>query len=96
MSVSLVAVGISAYLSFTYGVEVLKQKTGDQLLGESTTRGTSLRNLFDARITQIQIIATDPMIQVLVAELNNASEDEYQAKIIENRRDFLIEVQAFQ
>ena len=96
MSVSLVAVGISAYLSFTYGVEVLKQKTGDQLLGESTTRGTSLRNLFDARIKQIQILATDPMIQVLVAELNNASEDEYQAKIIENRRDFLIEVQAFQ
>jgi len=96
MSVSLVAVGISAYLSFTYGVEVLKQKTGDQLLGESTTRGTSLRNLFDARITQIQIIATDPMIQVLVAELNDASEDEYRAKIIENRRDFLIEVQAFQ
>jgi len=96
MSVSLVAVGISAYLSFTYGVEVLKQKTGDQLLGESTTRGNALRNLFDARITQIQIIATDPMIQVLVAELNDASEDEYRAKIIENRRDFLIEVQAFQ
>ncbi|MDP3780351.1 MAG: adenylate/guanylate cyclase domain-containing protein, partial [Nitrosopumilaceae archaeon] len=96
MTVSLVAVGISAYLSFTYGVEVLKQKTGDQLLGESTTRGNSLRNLFDARIKQIQILATDPMIQVLVDELNNTSEDEDQTKINESRRDFLIEVQAFQ
>ena len=96
MTVSLVAVGISAYLSFTYGVEILKQKTGDQLLGESTTRGTSLRNLFDARIKQIQILATDPMIQVLVDELNNTSEDEDQTKINESRRDFLIEVQAFQ
>ena len=96
MSVSLVAVGISAYLSFTYGVEVLKQRTGDQLLGESTTRGNALRNLFDARITQIQILATDPMIQVLVDKLNNASEDEYQTRIDESRRDFLIEIQAFQ
>ena len=96
MTVSLVAVGISAYLSFTYGVEVLKQKTGDQLLGESTTRGNSLRNLFDARIKQIQILATDPMIQVLVDELDNASKDEDQTKINESRRDFLIEVQAFQ
>ncbi|MBM3895493.1 MAG: HAMP domain-containing protein [Thaumarchaeota archaeon] len=95
MSVSLVAVGISAYLSFTYGVEVLKQKTGDQLLGESTTRGNSLRNLFDARIKQIQIIATDPMVQVLVEKLNT-SEDEYQTRIDESRRDFLIEIQAFQ
>jgi class 3 adenylate cyclase len=96
MTVSLVAVGISAYLSFTYGVEVLKQKTGDLLLGESTTRGNSLRNLFDARIKQIQIIATDPMVQVLVEKLNNTSEDEYQTKIDESRRDFLIEIQAFQ
>ena len=96
MSVSLVAVGISAYLSFTYGVEVLKQKTGDLLLGESTTRGNSLRNLFDARIKQIQIIATDPMVQVLVEKLNNSSKDEYQTKIDESRRDFLIEIQAFQ
>ncbi|MBM3910286.1 MAG: HAMP domain-containing protein [Thaumarchaeota archaeon] len=96
MTVSLVAVGISAYLSFTYGVEVLKQKTGDQLLGESTTRGNSLRNLFDARIKQIQILAMDPMIQVLVDELNNASEDEYQTRIDESRRDLLIEIQAFQ
>ena len=96
MSVSLVAVGISAYLSFTYGVEVLKQRTGDQLLGESTTRGNALRNLFDARITQIQILATDPMIQVLVDKLNNASGDEYQTRIDESRRDFLIEIQAFQ
>ena len=54
MTVSLVAVGISAYLSFTYGVEVLKQKTGDQLLGESTTRGNSLRNLFDANCNKRQ------------------------------------------
>jgi len=96
MTVSLVAVGVSAYLSFTYGVEVLKQKTGDQLLGESTTRGNSLRNLFDTRIKQTQILASDPMIQVLVAELNNASESEYQTKINESRRDFLIEIQAFQ
>ena len=95
--VSLIAVGISAYLSFTYGEEILKQKTADQLLSESTIRGNSIRSLFDTRIKQTQILATDPMIQIIVNELNQQPIDsEYTSKANENRRDFLIELQAFQ
>ena len=65
-------------------------------LGESTTRGNSLRLLFESRIEQNQILANDPMIKILVAELNQIPEDQFDKTRESKRRDFLTQIQAFQ
>ena len=42
MIVSVVALSITGFLSFNYADQILKQRAGDQLLGESSVRGDSL------------------------------------------------------
>ncbi|MBT8173190.1 MAG: HAMP domain-containing protein [Nitrosopumilus sp.] len=96
MIVSVVALSITGFLSFNYADEILKQRAGDQLLGESSVRGDSLRVLFESRIDQNNILASDPMIQLLVSQMNQSSENEFQELKDNNRRDFLIQIQAFQ
>ena len=96
MSVSIVALSITAFLSFNYAEQILKERTGEQLFGESTIRGDTLRFLFESRIEQNQIIATDPMIKILVTDLNQIPEEELDGSIEEKRRDFLTQIQAFQ
>ena len=96
MSVSIIALSITAFLSFNYAEQILKERTGEQLFGESTIRGDTLRILFESRIEQNQIIATDPMIEILVTDLNQTPEEELQKSIEGKRRDFLTQIQAFQ
>ncbi|QLH07786.1 HAMP domain-containing protein [Nitrosopumilus ureiphilus] len=94
--VSVVTLSITGFLSFNYADQILKQRAADQLLGESTVRGDTLRLLFESRIEQNNILASDPMIQLLISEMNQSSENEFQELKENNRRDFLIQVQAFQ
>jgi len=94
--VSVVALSITGFLSFNYADQILIERAGDQLLGESTVRGETLRLLFESRIEQNNILANDPMIQLLIAEMNQIDEDELKKSKESNRRDFLIEIQAFQ
>ncbi|NOQ44142.1 MAG: HAMP domain-containing protein [Nitrosopumilus sp.] len=96
MGVSIFALSITAFLSFNYAEQILKERTGEQLFGESTIRGDTLRFLFESRVEQNQIIATDPMIKILVTDLNQTPEEELEDSIEEKRRDFLTEIQAFQ
>ncbi|MEX0861914.1 HAMP domain-containing protein [Nitrosopumilus sp.] len=90
------ALSIIGILSFNYADQILIERAGDQLLGESTVRGDTLRLLFESRIEQNNILANDPMIQLLIAEMNQIDEDELKKSKESNRRDFLIEIQAFQ
>jgi len=62
MIVSVVALSITGFLSFNYADQILIERAGDQLLGESTVRGETLRLLFESRIEQNNILANDPMI----------------------------------
>ncbi|MEJ2260370.1 MAG: HAMP domain-containing protein [Nitrosopumilaceae archaeon] len=96
MIVSITALSITAFLSFNYAEQILKERTGEQLFGESSIRGDTIRLLFDSRIEQNQIISTDPMIQILVNELNQTPEEQIEEKVEEKRRDFLTQIQAFQ
>lgn len=96
MVVSVIALTITGFFSFNYADQILKQKTGDQLLGESTVRGETLRLLFESRIEQNQILANDPMIEFLITEMNEVPEVQLKSIKEEKRRDFLIQVQAFQ
>jgi class 3 adenylate cyclase len=96
MGVSIFALSITAFLSFNYAEQILKERTGEQLFGESTIRGDTIRFLFESRIEQNQIIATDPMIKILVTDLNQTPEEELEDSIEGKRRDFLTEIQAFQ
>ena len=96
MSVSIIALSVTAFLSFSYAEQILKERTGEQLFGESTIRGDTLRFLFESRIEQNQIIATDPMIKILVTDLNQIPEEELENSIEGKRRDFLTQIQAFQ
>jgi len=96
MSVSVIALSITAFLSFNYAEQILKERTGEQLFGESSIRGDTIRLLFESRIEQNQIITSDPMIQILVNELNQVPEDQLHISKEEKRRDFLTQIQAFQ
>jgi len=94
--VSVVTLSITAFLSFNYADQILKERAGDQLLGESIVRGDTLRLLFESRIEQNNILVSDPMIQLLVSEMDQIPETELKEFKEGNRRDFLIQVQAFQ
>ena len=96
MIVSVVALSITGYFSFNYADDILKKQIGDQLFGESTVRGETLKLLFESRIEQNYILANDPMIQFLIAEMNQIPEDQLKEIKDTNRRDFLIQIQAFQ
>ena len=96
MTASIIALSITGFLSFNYADQILKERAGEQLLGESTVRGNTLRLLFESRIEQNNILANDPMIQFLILEMNNVPENEFQEIKEANRRDFLIQIQAFQ
>ena len=97
MTVSVVALSITAFLSFNYADQILREKTGDQLISESEVRGDSLIFLLETRIKETQILSTDPMIRNLVLELNSIdSSEQLQESMTKKQRDFLIQVQAFQ
>jgi class 3 adenylate cyclase len=96
MVVSVVSLATSAFLSFNFSEEILKKRVGDQLISESTIRGNAIKTLFDTRIKETQILATDPAIQNLVDGLNRLQfGPELESKIKEDRRHFVIEVKAF-
>ena len=97
MIVSVIALSITAFLSFNYADQILRERAGDQLISESTVRGDSLVFVLGTRVKDTQVLSTDPMIRNLVTELNKIeSKDELEQKIVEKQRDFLIQVQAFQ
>ena len=96
MIVSVIALSIIGYFSFNYADQILIQRAGEQLLGESTIRGETLRLLFEARIEQNNVLANDPMIQLLISKINESPEEKLKESTEMNRRDFLIQVQAFQ
>ena len=94
--VSVITLLVTAYLSFNYGEQILREKANDLLIGESTARGNAIRLLFESQIDQNQILANEPMIKTLVNELNQTPENEFD-KIRENKLgDFLTQIQAFQ
>ena len=96
MLVTMTALGITSYMSIDYSAETLKERGGELLHGESDIRGESLRLLFDTRIEQNKILSNDPMIRLLVSEMDGLTGAELKSTKEENRRDFLIQIQAFQ
>ena len=96
MIVSVVALSITGYFSFNNADDILKKRIENQLFGESTVRGETLKLLFESRIEQNDILANDPMVQLLIAEINQIPDDKLKEAKEVNRRNFLIQVQAFQ
>ena len=96
MLVTITALGITSYMSTDYASETLKERGGELLIGESSIRGESLRLSFESRIEQNNILANDPMIQSLVLEMNKIPDNKLKKFQENNRKDFLIQVQAFQ
>ncbi|MDO8640182.1 MAG: adenylate/guanylate cyclase domain-containing protein, partial [Nitrosarchaeum sp.] len=94
--VSTITLLITAYLSFNYAEQILTERANDLLLGESASRGSALRFLFESRIEQNKILANDPMIKILVTKLNQTPENEFDKVRESERRDFLTQIQAFQ
>ena len=74
--VSVVTITITGFLSFNYADQILDKRTGEQLLGESTARGETLRLIFESRIEQNNILASDPMIKLLVSNMNQIPENQ--------------------
>ena len=96
MLVTMTALGITSYMSIDYSAETLKERGGELLHGESDIRGESLKLLFETRIEQNKILANDPMIRLLVSDMDGILGAELKSMKEEKRRDFLIQVQAFQ
>lgn len=97
MMVSLVGISVTIFFSFHYANIILEDRVMDQLTSQSAVRGDSLKNLLSSKIQQIQVIATDPMIQNLINEFSQIEDESvFTTKISERRIDFLIEIQAFE
>jgi len=96
ITVSAITLLITAYLSFNYAEQILIERANDQLFGESIGRGNTIRFLFESRIGQNQVLANDPMIKILVNELNQIPENEFEQVNKSKRKDFLTQIQAFQ
>ncbi len=96
MLVTITALSITSYMSIDYSSETLKERGGELLVGESSIRGESLISVFESRIEQNNILANDPMIQSLVLEMSKIPNNKLKESQESNRRDFLIQVQAFQ
>jgi HAMP domain-containing protein len=96
IAVSITSLSITAYLSFSYAEQILVERTNDLLLGEAMARGNSIKLLFESRIEQNQILANDPMIKILVTDLNQSTPKEFDELRESKRRDFLTQIQAFQ
>ena len=96
MLVTITALGITSLMSIDYASETLKERGGELLVGESSIRGESLRSVFESRIEQNNILANDPMIQSLVLEMDQIPDNQLKEFQENNRRDFLIQIQAFQ
>ncbi|MBM2820178.1 MAG: hypothetical protein HW410_1861 [Nitrosarchaeum sp.] len=94
--VSVITLLITAYLSFNYGEQILRERANDLLVGESTARGNAIRLLFESQIDQNQILTNEQMIKILVNELNQTPENEFD-KVRESKlEEFLTQIQAFQ
>jgi HAMP domain-containing protein len=96
IAVSITSLSITAYLSFSYAEQILVERTNNLLLGEAMARGNSIKLLFESRIEQNQILANDPMIKILVTDLNQSNPKEFDDLRESKRRDFLTQIQAFQ
>jgi class 3 adenylate cyclase len=98
IGVSVVTISVSGFLSFNSASDVLHERMRNQLTSESTIRGNSILSIIHTRITETQVLATDPMIRKLVDELNHAKYEpgDYYKKVQEKQGDFLIQVRAFQ
>jgi len=97
IAVSIISISSIALLSFNSATEVLEERIKDQLTSESTIRGNSILSLVHTRILQMNVLSTDPGIRSLVHELNQVEyQSEYYSKIQDKKRDFLIQIQAFQ
>jgi len=97
LAVSIISISSIALLSFNSATEVLEERIKDQLTSESTIRGNSILSLVHTRILQMNVLSTDPGIRSLVHELNQVEyQSEYYSKIQDKKRDFLIQIQAFQ
>lgn len=96
MTVSVISLVTITVLSYNFAQNTLKEGVVTQLTAESAIRGESVRTLFHTRINEVQILASSPMIQNLVSELNNIEDNSnLTTKIKEKKRDFLTEVKAF-
>lgn len=97
MLVSVIGIGVTITVSLHYASIIIEQRIMDQLNGESAIRSDSIMGILGSKIQQIQVIATDPMIQKLLGEFSTITDEEELAKKISERRiDFLIQIQAFE
>jgi len=97
LAVSIISISSSALLSFNSATEVLEERIKEQLTSESTIRGNSILSLVHTRILEMNVLSSDPGIRSLVHDLNQIEyQSEYYSKIQDKKRDFLIQIQAFQ
>ena len=86
---SLAALITVSILSFIAANNLLKERVEDQLISESTGRGTAIRSLIETRIQQIHLLGTNGIIQNIVSQL-------YQNKTIDSNKDLQVYQKDFQ
>ena len=86
---SLAALITVSIISFIAANNLLKERVEDQLISESTGRGTSIRSLIEARIQQVRLLGTNGIIHNIVSQL-------YQNETINNQNDLQIYEKIFQ
>lgn len=95
MIVSGVTLLMVCVLSFTYADQILKERIANQLIGESTVRGDTVRMLLESHIAHTHGLAGDPVIRSMVSDMNRASAEERNSIRPAGEANFVARVQEF-
>ncbi|ABK77558.1 adenylate cyclase [Cenarchaeum symbiosum A] len=88
MVVSVLALSITSFLSFSYSDQILRERAGAQLSGESSIRGDSVLFLLNTRMGEVQTIASDPEIGALVEGAVSSGGTPAASEFVEQLRAF--------
>jgi hypothetical protein len=93
---SLAALITVSILSFIAANNLLKERVEDQLISESTGRGTAIRSLIETRIQQIRLLGTNGIIQNIIFQLYQNKTADSNTVLPIYQKDFQTEIESFQ
>ena len=90
--VSLVAIFVTSFLSFSSAERILRENTQDLLIGEASVRGEAIVQLLKSRVSDVGILASNPQLNNLVQEINQLHEDGQTILPIDGNRAQFLEI----
>ena len=95
--VSIIALSITALLTFSIVILTIEEKTKDQLVSESIIQGETIQEFLNLKIQQVQNLAKNQLIQKSINDVNRLEDESlFKVTIEEKRLDFLDKIHEYQ